>query len=188
MNAKTPTSIARQLIARYDVEAGEAVTHLQLQKLLYYAQGWSLALCGEPLFQGDIQAWDHGPVQKEVYREYNTYGWQSIVLPEHERRPVANKLLDAIKLFYGAFHGKQLEEQTHQENPWKDTYKPDQFDLVIPVETIRTFFTEGFAHFPIHRQFIDFWYRFSKDITPLGDLPPLGEEEYRQELEDLGLA
>src|SRR5689334_12279943 len=43
------------------------VSHLRLQKLLYYVQGWSLALRGKPMFVERIEAWAHGPVVKNVY-------------------------------------------------------------------------------------------------------------------------
>jgi uncharacterized phage-associated protein len=55
-------------VARYLVKlaAGESepehLTHMRLQKLLYYVQGWSLAATGERFFDGEIQAWTHGPV------------------------------------------------------------------------------------------------------------------------------
>ncbi len=45
-------------------EASEAfdVTPLKLQKLLYYCQGYALALTGKPLFPEPVEAWRYGPV------------------------------------------------------------------------------------------------------------------------------
>ena len=45
------------------------VSPLRLQKLLYYCQGWSLALLGRPLFRQPIEAWMNGPVVKDVYQK-----------------------------------------------------------------------------------------------------------------------
>ena len=45
-----------------DYEVYEGITHLKLQKLLYYAQGVCLAITGNTLFNEEIQAWQHGPV------------------------------------------------------------------------------------------------------------------------------
>ncbi|GHU75690.1 hypothetical protein AGMMS49992_20150 [Clostridia bacterium] len=45
------------------------MTNLRLQSLLFYAQGWSLVLRGEPLFDDPIEAWDHGPVVPSVLLE-----------------------------------------------------------------------------------------------------------------------
>ena len=51
--------IARFFIATVDRDSGDNITHLKLQKLLYYAQGFHLALHrGEALFPDDILAWE----------------------------------------------------------------------------------------------------------------------------------
>ncbi|OQY42717.1 MAG: hypothetical protein B6240_13665 [Desulfobacteraceae bacterium 4572_87] len=54
-----------------DEEAGDLISNLKLQKLVYYAQGFYLALYDEPLFNEPIEAWTHGPVIRELYRSYN---------------------------------------------------------------------------------------------------------------------
>ena len=38
------------------------MSNLKIQKLVYYAQAWFLALYDEFLFEDDIQAWVHEPV------------------------------------------------------------------------------------------------------------------------------
>ncbi|MES1173555.1 MAG: type II toxin-antitoxin system antitoxin SocA domain-containing protein, partial [Myxococcales bacterium] len=43
-------------------DAGEPLSALKLQKLVYYAQAWYLAFAGVPLFHGTFEAWVHGPV------------------------------------------------------------------------------------------------------------------------------
>ena len=40
----------------------ELISHMKLQKLVYFCQGYSLALYGRPLFPEPIEAWTHGPV------------------------------------------------------------------------------------------------------------------------------
>ena len=54
------------------------LTQLHLHKLLYYAQGWSLAAWGERLFDEAIQAWRHGPVVPSVYPSFADYGSSAI--------------------------------------------------------------------------------------------------------------
>ncbi|MDR1166886.1 MAG: DUF4065 domain-containing protein [Deltaproteobacteria bacterium] len=49
------------------------LTHLKIQKTLYFAQGWRLAHFGYPLFEDPIEAWKHGPVARSVYREHSSY-------------------------------------------------------------------------------------------------------------------
>lgn len=55
-------------------DAGQPVDHLKLQKLVYFAHGWHLAVVGRPLFFQDVVAWPYGPVVKAVYDEFKEYG------------------------------------------------------------------------------------------------------------------
>ena len=48
-------------------ENRSGITNLKLQKLIYYAQAWFLALHDEALFDDPIEAWVHGPVVPEVF-------------------------------------------------------------------------------------------------------------------------
>lgn len=51
---------------------------LKLQKLLYLSQGFSFAFYDEELFSDEIEAWVHGPVVPNVYREYKHYQYNPI--------------------------------------------------------------------------------------------------------------
>lgn len=53
--------VAKYLLILVDREAGDAMTQLKLQKLMYIAQGIHLALYDVPLFKEEIEAWQHGP-------------------------------------------------------------------------------------------------------------------------------
>lgn len=73
------SEIARWFLARNNANVvqheDELLTHLKLQKLLYYAQGVFLAYTGgNSLFDENIMAWEHGPVVPEVYTQYKPYG------------------------------------------------------------------------------------------------------------------
>ena len=39
-----------------EMQMGDAMTNLRLQKMLYFAQGWSLTRLGKPLFEEAIEA------------------------------------------------------------------------------------------------------------------------------------
>lgn len=43
---------------------------MKLQKLLYYVQGFHIAVFNRPLFNEDIEAWMYGPVVPAVYEYY----------------------------------------------------------------------------------------------------------------------
>ncbi|MBC7625187.1 MAG: SocA family protein [Aeromicrobium sp.] len=115
----TAIDVARYIVAFFQ-EAGDPVSNLKLQKLLYYVQGWSLALDGKPAFPDRLEAWVHGPVQPSVYGTFKSYRWNPIVeaqspvtLPDDLKSTVSSVLET-----YGADSGYELELRTHQEPPW----------------------------------------------------------------------
>lgn len=102
---------------------GRPVTHLKLQKLCYYAKAWNLAINDEPLFNGDFEAWVHGPVNPELFKEYREYGWEpirNVKKPNKVFNPEQKKVLDAVWLTYHRLDARDLENLTHQERPWKE--------------------------------------------------------------------
>ncbi len=102
-------------------QRGELLTNLKLQKLLYYAQAWYLALYGRPLFAEDFEAWVHGPVLRSQYLRFKPEpGWASITAPvERPSLPEAiEKFLDEILDIFGIESSIALEMMTHRERPW----------------------------------------------------------------------
>lgn len=55
-----------------------SVTNLQLNKIVFFAQAWSLVLKNKPLFDEDFRAWDYGPVLSSIYHKFKDYGKQYI--------------------------------------------------------------------------------------------------------------
>ena len=101
----------------------------KMQKLLYYAYAWTLALLNENvdhlefrLFNDRIEAWVHGPVIPSIYREYKKYGWDIIPKDDHSElihfptdvQDVLNQVYDV----YGGMTASELETITHREWPW----------------------------------------------------------------------
>jgi uncharacterized phage-associated protein len=112
--------IAKWIVAGIDRDAGESITPLKLQKLLYYVQAWALVFRQKPIFDEDFQAWAHGPVVDSVYQEYREHGWNGIPpgnCPEIDSEIAAH--IDSVMDAYGDFSAKQLESMTHQEDPWR---------------------------------------------------------------------
>ena len=113
--------IAQFFINATDRSVGDSITHLKVQKLVYYAQGWSLALLGRPLFSEDLQAWTHGPVAESVWKQYNKHSWNALPPEESNiaiKKPEVLKLLGEVFAVYGNETAKQLEHRTHNEPPW----------------------------------------------------------------------
>ena len=111
--------MAKWFINRVDRDSGDDITHLKLQKLLYYAQAWHLANFEAPLFNEEIKAWTHGPVVPSVWHLYKDRGWLPL---EAEASPQIDKdttaFLEKVFSAYGGFTAKKLEQMTHAEKPW----------------------------------------------------------------------
>lgn len=130
----TAKQIARWFIEELNVESGEVMTPLKLQKLLYYAQAWSLALFENPLFDERLEAWAHGPVVPSIFQSLKEYRYHPISLDEFDDEdtdfdPRTTQLLEEINSVYGKYDAKYLEALTHQENPWiktREGYAPEE--------------------------------------------------------------
>ena len=56
-------------VAAYILKKCGNMSHMKLQKLMYYAQAWSLVWDEEPLFPERIEAWVNGPVVRPLYAD-----------------------------------------------------------------------------------------------------------------------
>jgi len=123
-NEPKSVTTARYLLwlAEGEPDGGEPVTHLRLQKLLYYAQGWSLAATGQPLFDEELQAWEHGPVAVLAYPHFADYGRDPIAPHEasaaEELSEGERNLLQSVWGHYKQFSASGLRAMTHREPPY----------------------------------------------------------------------
>ncbi len=135
----TALDVAKYFLALAD-EDEEPITKMKLQKLLYYAQGVSLAVFDEPLFLEAIQAWTHGPVVPTVYHSYKDYGHKIIPceqsLEQLDFEAEVEELLDEVFTMYGQFTASKLREMTHNEAPWREAPKGQE----ISRERIKAYF------------------------------------------------
>ena len=143
-------AMRKDLIAsneQFDVYDG--LTHLKLQKLLYNAQGMSLAINNKPLFEEPLEAWQHGPVVDSVYNVFSVFGRNEIIVPNtHEIEEMTWKIEndseteDVLEKTYNAFikyTAWELRELSHLPNsPWSHTQLGD----IIDNELIKKYFKE----------------------------------------------
>ena len=119
MGQVTAEQVADYLIG-FANEAEEPITNLKLQKLLYYAQGYYLAIEGKELFEDRIEAWVHGPVVPNVYHQYKKFRWQPIN-KEVGTPTFSEEVVEFLNLIIETFlpiDAYKLEQMTHKENPW----------------------------------------------------------------------
>lgn len=150
MSQTTADAVADYLI-KFSHDHGDPITNLKLQKLLYYAQAWYLALHGESLFNEDFEAWILGPVQPTVYRKYKQHRWNPIPSnPGTPRLPdkVKNHLEEVMEV-YGGMTAYHLERLTHQEMPWqkaRGSTPPDEnSSRIISKEDMKQYY-RGLLH------------------------------------------
>lgn len=130
MSSKLPSAdaIADYILTKIDADAGDSITNLKIQKLVYYVQAWHLALNGSPAFSGEIEAWAHGPVVRRLYGRFREYGWQAIDPTARRTDPsrvvprATRELIDEVWDAYGDLSGSELEALTHSEAPWIEAY------------------------------------------------------------------
>lgn len=143
-------------VARYFINLSstdsESITNLKLQKLLYYAQGFSLGLEIGPLFSEPIQAWAHGPVVPVVYHEFKHFGSNEIRetydLPEEAIKDYEANIIKVTWEIFKKHSGKVLEQMTHSEDPWKNARKGlgelEPSNKEIDIESIKDFFKKEY--------------------------------------------
>lgn len=106
-----------------------AMSPKKLQKLLYYAYAWTLAILNDNaddlhtrLFNNRIEAWVHGAVIPEIYEQYKQCGWSDIPQTNNFDKMLFSEdeidILNQVWNVYGSYTGNQLEEICHKETPW----------------------------------------------------------------------
>lgn len=130
------------------------ISPMKLQKLVYYAHAWSLALFDQPLIVDRIEAWEFGPVIPALYHEFKEFGnrpikrlafeYDSFLSENAEQIPnddhLAKAIVHRIWEMLGNKTAIQLSNMTHSENePWHQTPKRRP-GLAIPNEAIKRCF------------------------------------------------
>lgn len=122
---------------KYNVEV-ENITHLKLQKLLYFVQGLCLYIFGKPAFDSPIVAWEYGPVVQEIWNNYNLFGKKPIPTLKSDFiiSDGVSKIIDIVIAGYGNIEATKLVDITHNELPWIVTEK----DCEISNSVIQEYF------------------------------------------------
>lgn len=109
-------------VAAYILRRHGRVSAMKLQKLVYYAQAWSLVWDDRALFPERIEAWANGPVVRELYDrhrgQFEVTAWplgDADALDDDARATV-----DAVLGYYGPRSAQWLSDLTHREAPWRE--------------------------------------------------------------------
>jgi uncharacterized phage-associated protein len=103
----------------------ELISHMKLQKLVYFCQGFFLALFGKTLFSEPIEAWTHGPVCPKLYHSLKPYGSSPITASIDPEKINLNEnekyIISMVYNNYGQYSASRLRKITHESGPWKNT-------------------------------------------------------------------
>ena len=111
--------IASFFVAKCDVEDGDAMTGLRLQRLAFCAQGLALALHGKALFPEAMTASSKGP-SSWVLDKALAGG----TLPAYDPRWVSAEeslVLEVVWRVYGRWSGARLGALVRAMPPWSET-------------------------------------------------------------------
>ncbi len=134
--------VANFFIEMTNADEEGCMTNLKLNKLVYFAQAWSLAKLNKSLFEEDIQAWPHGPVIPSVYRAFSPCGRERIaetageyddnIYSDEER----DLLLDVLEK-YCSYSALGLRALTHKKgSAWFQSYSETRTNK-IPKDIIK---------------------------------------------------
>jgi uncharacterized phage-associated protein len=121
--------IADYFLWKAQEENQELLSHMKLQKLVYYAQGLYLAIFEKPLFEDKINAWTYGPVVESLYHDYKIHGASGIPAnPSFDPRLLdvnTREFLDDVFKAFGQFSAIRLMEISHTDQCWIDSKPTD---------------------------------------------------------------
>lgn len=139
------------------------LTQMQLQKLAYFANGWNWARNGEQLIGDPSEAWDYGPVYRDLYDHTKYFGKEpltALITPEDsdavyvfgvargKSAPFGATLSAAEKAVvaevwkrYGGMSAVQLSALTHDlRAPWFEAYRKRGRSAPIEQGSIKRYF------------------------------------------------
>ncbi len=157
--AKPLGKIDSTILCEYILQRGGRMSHLKLQKLLYYTEALHLAYFETSLIDDEFQAWLHGPVSRKIYNEIKDLSilhGEITYSPGEGPKPdeILNEsliqdqfdLINDVLNNYSTLSAGQLEDLTHREQPWIEARMGygagDRCEVIISKETMKSFYKD----------------------------------------------
>jgi uncharacterized phage-associated protein len=129
-------------VAAYILDERGPMTAMKLQKLVYYAQAWSIVWDDDAIFPEEIEAWKNGPVVRELwdshrgqFRVFEISCGNPDALDDEQKDTV-----DQVLNFYGDKNAQWLSDVTHMEDPWKEAWEKGP-NSVITKESLAEYYS-----------------------------------------------
>lgn len=105
--------------------------NIKINKLLYYSSIMFYSVFGKYLLDEEFERWDKGPVLKSLYRDYryNKLGYKIRFEKDEILDEEVEKVLNIINLIYSDKTSKELSDETHKHNLWKEAMKNSKIDI-----------------------------------------------------------
>lgn len=132
-------AIANVVLDRGD-ELGIGITNMALNKIVYFVHCDYLIETREPLVRAKIEAWEHGPVFREIYHEFKSWKRSDVRSRAKKVDPFSGELIEARVSFgqseklyinrlidrYINFTAAHLRALSHSEDgPWHKVWGHD---------------------------------------------------------------
>lgn len=147
-------AVVNSLLARAFKEGRGDMTPMKIQKLLFYLNGWHLAIMGKPVVSEPFRVWKFGPVLESVYHELKHFGGGPVAEYIKEFDPKSEELksfaisdsatefyeiLDLTWEKYIGIEATRLSTMTHApDSPWATA--KHQGNSIIDNNTIKSYF------------------------------------------------
>ncbi|PST22266.1 DUF4065 domain-containing protein [Mesorhizobium plurifarium] len=155
-------------VANFVLDIAEAehreVSNLHINKIVYFLHADFLVAFSRPLVSAKIEAWTHGPVFRELYREFKEYGSSGIAGRASYLDPASGQKRKALYNFsreeeafltqltkrYISMTPSALVAQSHvQGGPWDQTWNHETVtnaSMRISDELIKDWYGKAVKH------------------------------------------
>lgn len=142
--------IAKEFV-NMGISAGDPVTQMKLQKMVFFAQGLHLALHQEVLCNEPFYAWKFGPVIPSIYQVYKKWGSSPIVekpvFPDSANSDLLSsterETIDYTWEITKNLDGITLSNWSHAANsPWAQAYAKGE-NTIISNSIIKEYFEQN---------------------------------------------
>ena len=131
-----PANSAANEFLKLAQKARRSLTNMQVQKLVYIAHGFDLAVYDVPLITESVEAWPWGPVIPPLYKRLKNHGrgpiteliGEPVQIPEIDK---SYQLVMDVWEGYGGYTAAQLSAITHRTgSPWDVTWRMEPSKVI----------------------------------------------------------
>lgn len=143
---------------------GSSLSNLTINKVVFFLHAHFLVQFDRPLVSAKVEAWDYGPVFRELYREFKSFGDQPIksrahrINPGHGSRELCTysfpqaeqSFLQEIAQRYMRLSPRALVATSHEKGgPWDQVWNhvtPTNASMRISNEIIKSWYEKAARH------------------------------------------